>query len=56
MDCVDCHNRPTHTFMVPSKAVDWVIDTHPDVRALPYYKQQAVAAIEGEYPSRAEGM
>jgi hypothetical protein len=56
MDCVDCHNRPTHTFLVPSKAVDWIIDTHPDLQALPYYKKQAVAAIKGEYPTRAAGM
>jgi hypothetical protein len=56
MDCVDCHNRPTHTFMVPTKSVDWAIDTHPELQSLPYYKKQAVAAIKGEYASRAEGM
>jgi hypothetical protein len=56
MDCIDCHNRPTHEFRVPSKAVDWIIDTHPDLRELPYYKKRAVAAIEGEYESHAEGM
>jgi len=56
MDCVDCHNRPTHTFHVPSKGMDWVIDTHPELRTLPYYKRQAVKAIEGEYESHAAGM
>ncbi len=56
MDCVDCHNRPTHTFSVPNKAVDWIIATHPEIQALPYYKKTAVAAIEGDYPSHAEGM
>jgi hypothetical protein len=56
MDCIDCHNRPTHEFRVPSKAVDWIIDTHPELRELPYYKKRAVAAIEGEYESHAEGM
>ncbi len=56
MDCVDCHNRPTHTFHVPSKGMDWVIDTHPELRSLPYYKRQAVEAIEGEYESHSAGM
>jgi hypothetical protein len=56
MDCIDCHNRPTHAFRVPSKAVDWVLDSHPELRDLPYYKKQAVAAITGDYPSHAEGV
>ena len=56
MDCVDCHNRPTHTFHVPSKGMDWVIDTHPELRDLPYYKKQAVKAIGGEYESHSAGM
>ncbi len=56
MDCVDCHNRPTHTFYFPNKAIDWIIATHPELQALPYYKKTAVAAIEGKYPSHAEGM
>jgi len=30
MDCIDCHNRPTHTFHPPGKAMDWIIDTHPE--------------------------
>ena len=56
MDCIDCHNRPTHTFHAPSKAIDWILDTHPDFVALPFYKKQAVSAIEGEYESHAAGM
>ncbi|MBD3856470.1 MAG: NapC/NirT family cytochrome c [Acidobacteria bacterium] len=56
MDCVDCHNRPTHTFFVPAKAVDWIIDTHSELRTLPYFKKQAIKAIEGEYESHAAGM
>lgn len=56
MDCVDCHNRPTHTFFVPSKAVDWILATHPELQSLPYYKKNAVAAIRGDYPGHSEGM
>ena len=56
MDCVDCHNRPTHTFHVPAKGMDWIVDTHPELRDLPYYKREAVKAIEGDYESHAGGM
>jgi nitrate/TMAO reductase-like tetraheme cytochrome c subunit len=56
MDCVDCHNRPTHRFPVPPKALDWVLDTYPELRTLPYYKREAEAAITGEYASHSEGI
>ncbi len=56
MDCVDCHNRPTHAFPTPEKAIDWALETHPDLRDLPYFKREAAAAIRGEYPSRDQGI
>jgi hypothetical protein len=56
MDCVDCHNRPTHIFPVPSKGIDSVIDAHPEISSLPYYKRQAVEAIKGDYESHSAGM
>ena len=56
MDCIDCHNRPTHTFHTPSKALDWLLDTHPELVDLPYFKKQAVAAIKGEYETHTAGV
>jgi hypothetical protein len=56
MDCIDCHNRPTHLFQVPAKAVDSVLETEPEFRELPYYKREAVKAIQGDYPSHPEGV
>jgi len=56
MDCIDCHNRPTHTFHVPSKAIDWLLDTHPELVDLPYFKRQAIAAINGEYETQTAGV
>jgi hypothetical protein len=56
MDCIDCHNRPTHLFQVPAKAIDEVLQTQPEFRDLPYYKRQAVKAITTEYPSHGEGV
>lgn len=56
MDCVDCHNRPTHLFQVPAKALDQVLENFPDLQTLPYYKKQALQAIKGSYPTHAAGM
>lgn len=56
MDCVDCHNRPTHTFPPPEKELDRVLENHPRLRDLPFFKREAVAAIRGDYPTHPEGM
>ncbi len=56
MDCIDCHNRPTHLFSTPPKALDWVLETHPELLRLPYFKKQAKTAIEAEYATHAEGV
>jgi nitrate/TMAO reductase-like tetraheme cytochrome c subunit len=53
MDCVDCHNRPTHAFEMPERAVDTAITAGRIDRQLPFIKKQAVAALRVEYPDRA---
>ncbi len=53
MDCVDCHNRPTHAFEMPERAVDEAITAGRIDKQLPYVKKQAVAALRVEYPDRA---
>jgi hypothetical protein len=54
MDCVDCHNRPSHAFRAPEDAVDEAIATGKLERTLPFLKQQVLAALKAEYPSGAE--
>ena len=49
MDCVDCHNRPTHIYIPPDQAVDQALIAHKLDASLPYIKQQAVAALTGKY-------
>jgi nitrate/TMAO reductase-like tetraheme cytochrome c subunit len=53
MDCVDCHNRPTHAFQMPERAVDEAITAGRIDRQLPFVKKQAVAALRVEYADRA---
>jgi hypothetical protein len=53
MDCVDCHNRPTHPFSPsPEKAVDSAIGGGEMSRSLPYIRREAVAALKINYPDR----
>lgn len=54
MDCIDCHNRPTHVFRSPVDAVDLALSTGRIDRALPYVKQQAVLALVKPYATRED--
>jgi nitrate/TMAO reductase-like tetraheme cytochrome c subunit len=49
MDCVDCHNRPTHIYVPPDQAVDQSFQARRLDASLPYLKQQAVAALTASY-------
>ena len=56
MDCIDCHNRPTHLFQSPDRAVDSVLERVAELQRLPWFKREAVRAIKGDYPSHGEGV
>jgi nitrate/TMAO reductase-like tetraheme cytochrome c subunit len=47
MDCMDCHNRPTHTFQMPARALDEAIAAGRISRDLPFIKKQALAVLSG---------
>ncbi len=53
MDCMDCHNRPSHPFTATAEeAVDGVIGLGRIPRSLPYFRREAVAALKQNYPSQ----
>jgi len=52
MDCVDCHNRPTHTFELPENAVDKQMSLGRISPELPYIKKKAVELLKVDYPAR----
>ncbi len=54
MDCVDCHNRPTHIYRMPDRALNEALADGRLPRDLPYLKREALAALTAEYPSREE--
>jgi NapC/NirT cytochrome c family, N-terminal region len=53
MDCVDCHNRPSHPFSAsPQRAVDDAIARGEISRSLPFARREAVETLKVEYPTR----
>jgi nitrate/TMAO reductase-like tetraheme cytochrome c subunit len=51
MDCVDCHNRPTHIYVPPDLAVDQAMLARRIDASLPFVKQQAVTVLSATYNS-----
>lgn len=54
MECVDCHNRPTHTFDLPERAVDKALALGNIPATLPFVKKQSVELLRTNYATRAE--
>ncbi|MGB7438463.1 MAG: NapC/NirT family cytochrome c [Candidatus Acidiferrum sp.] len=52
MDCIDCHNRPTHTFEMPENAVDEQMSVGRISPALPFVKKKAIELLKADYPTR----
>jgi hypothetical protein len=54
LDCMDCHNRPTHNILPPDRGVNISIETGRLDRTLPFIKKVAVAALTLPYNNDAE--
>src|SRR5262249_15464557 len=52
MDCVDCHNRPTHGFERHESAVDLQMSPGSISPELPYIRKKAVDLLKVNYPDR----
>jgi len=54
MDCVDCHNRPTHRYRMPGDEVDEAMLGGRISTDLPFIKREAVRALQVEYESHED--
>jgi hypothetical protein len=52
MDCMDCHNRPSHVFLPPETAVDQALAGGNISYKLPWIKKLALDALVKEYNVR----
>lgn len=56
MDCMDCHNRPSHVYNSPDHMIDLAILTGRIDRELPDAKRVAVEAMAAIYETEEEGL
>jgi uncharacterized membrane protein len=53
MDCVDCHNRPAHTFRPAEDEIDQSMAEGRLDRTVPFLRREALKALKQEYASTA---
>jgi Ni/Fe-hydrogenase b-type cytochrome subunit len=56
MDCVDCHNRPSHVLHSPDQSVDVALADGRLDRSLPFIKQQSLAALTAPYSRQEQAL
>ena len=54
MDCMDCHNRPSHTYDMPEQAVDRAMYAGLISASLPFAKKKTVEILKTSYASRED--
>jgi hypothetical protein len=56
MDCIDCHNRPTHIYLSPNEAVDRSLSAGRLDTTLPFIKAKAVEVLSGAYQTEDQAV
>jgi len=56
MDCIDCHNRPSHIYYPSDKSVNLSMSLGRIDETLPYIKSIAVNALEENYTTKENGL
>ena len=56
MDCVDCHNRPSHDYLSPQKFVDHSIAAGEISQSIPEIKSVAMGILVREFPTTDSAM
>lgn len=56
MDCIDCHNRPSHIYTPPDVSVDRAMVAGTIDPTLPFVKAQAVEVLVADYKTQEDGM
>jgi nitrate/TMAO reductase-like tetraheme cytochrome c subunit len=54
MECVDCHNRPAHTFELPERALNREMQFGGIPVTLPFIKKTGTEVLKAEYKSSEE--
>ena len=54
MDCVDCHNRPSHIYTPPDQSIDHLFETGHLDPSLPYLKREGMRLLAADYKTEDE--
>ena len=54
MDCIDCHNRASHTFQTPEEALNRAMADGAIAADLPWIHKQGLELLKANYSSQAE--
>ena len=54
MDCIDCHNRPTHIYLPAGRAIDNKILAGKIPKSLTFVKKMAMEVVKPKYKSQEE--
>lgn len=54
MDCMDCHNRPSHRYLSPEKALNQAMALNRIDPSIPWIKTNAMYVLTGKYETEAE--
>ena len=54
MDCMDCHNRPTHSFELPDDAVEHALATGRLDPSIPYLRREAERVLRADLDTGAD--
>jgi hypothetical protein len=49
MDCVDCHNRPTHIYRTANTELETMFARFPELQSVPYLKKAASEVMERRF-------
>ena len=56
MDCMDCHNRPSHRYRSPNDAVNFAMSVGKIDSRLPFVKSNTVALLVQKYKTEDEAL
>ena len=54
MDCIDCHNRPTHIYRLPGNELDSALEAGRIDASLPFVKREGLRLLKTEWASHDE--
>jgi len=56
MDCIDCHNRPSHNYELPQRAVDEAFGKGLVPASLPFIHKEGLEVIQRQWKTHDDGM